>query len=87
MTSRSKTSNLAIGVGVLFFVFVALFVLRYLQAIDSGVDHVTAVRTYVFWAAVVAPVAYLADILGRTIANYRLVRLAVARVQTSSRRR
>ncbi len=51
-------------------------------ALQSGVGHVVAIRTYLFWALVCAPVAYLADILGRTALQYRLVRVAVARVKS-----
>ena len=61
---------------------VMLLVIRLLGALQSDEGATVALRTYVFWALVCAPVAYLADVLGRTIMEYRIVRLAVARVRS-----
>jgi len=68
-------------------ILISLFAFRYLAAIDAGISHTTALRTYAFWAVVTAPTAYVADVLIRTILNYRIVRLTLARVQSNSRRR
>ena len=59
-----------------------LVVTRYLMAVESGVSPAVALRTYAFWALVVTPTAYLGDVLLRTILNYRVVQLTLARVQS-----
>ncbi len=61
-----------------------LISLRYLAALQAGADQTTAIRTYLFWALVCMPVAYLADLVVRAASEYRLVRLAVARVTAFS---
>ncbi len=67
-------------------VFVLVFALRYVAAIDTGVSHGVAIRTYVFWALVCAPVAYLADMVLQSVMRYRIVQTAVARVKGSQNR-
>lgn len=54
---------------------------RYVAALESGMDHTAVVMNFSFWALVCIPVALLADQLLRTIADYRLVRMARAKVR------
>ena len=75
------TTKLPTWAVITLVTFAALFTLRYLAAIDAGVSHVAAIRTYTFWALVIMPVAYVADVVIRTVLSYRVVQLAVARVQ------
>jgi|GEM_PF-5126970 len=62
------------------------FMFRYIAVLQSGVSHSVAIRTYVFWALVIAPVAYLTDMVGRSVAEYHVVQVAVARVKDRRRR-
>jgi len=59
-----------------------LLAVRLITAVNSDLGIGVALRTYVFWALVCAPVAYLADILVRTVLEYRIVRVMVARVRS-----
>lgn len=61
--------------------FAVAFAFRYLAAVDSGVSHVVAIRTYTFWALVALPVACLVDMVMRSVLEYRFVQLALARIQ------
>ena len=61
---------------------VLLLAVRVGAGLQSDVGVAVALRTYIFWALVCAPVAYLADVVARTIINYRIVRLTVARVRS-----
>lgn len=58
-----------------------LLVVRLTMAVNADVSIGVALRTYVFWGLVCAPVAYLADLLVRTVLEYRVVRVVVARVR------
>ena len=58
-----------------------ILIVRYVAALQSGVGHTVAIRTYLFWALVCAPVAHLTDIVIRSASQYRVVRLTVARVK------
>jgi len=59
-----------------------LLAFRISASVDAGLPGAVALRTYLFWAMVCAPIAYLADLLGRTVLEYRVVRLVVARVRS-----
>lgn len=76
----SRLSQLPLWFTVAIVALSTVVSLRYLAALDAGVGHTVAIRTYVFWALVCVPVAYLADLVLRTAMDYRVVRLAVARV-------
>ena len=56
--------------------------MRITAAVDADLTGTAVLRTYIFWAAVCMPVAHLGDIVLRTVLEYRVVRLAVARVRT-----
>jgi hypothetical protein len=59
-----------------------LLTVRLITAVNTDLDIGVALRTYVFWALVCAPVAYLADVVVRTVVEYRVVRVVVARVRS-----
>jgi hypothetical protein len=71
-TQRRKAQILAF-VGLLV---TALLAVRLLTAISTGTSLALAIRTYVYWALMLAPVAILADMLVRHAAeNYRPARV------------
>lgn len=71
------------------FVVTALavsLIVRMVSVMQSGaVEPLIAMRTYLFWAAVCAPVALLGDLLLRTIANYKISQLARQRIRARRR--
>lgn len=71
---------------IVFGVLAVALTVRYLAIIEAGVTHTVAIRTWVFWALMSAPVAYLADMVVRSVLEYRVVRLAVDRVQQRRQR-
>lgn len=63
-------------------IVILLLAFRITTTINAGLPGSVALRTYLFWAMVCAPVAYLGDMLARTALEYRVVRLVVARVRS-----
>lgn len=59
-----------------------LLAVRLTMAVNADIGIDIALRTYIFWALVCAPVAYLADVVVRTVLEYRVVRVAVARMRS-----
>jgi len=78
---KSKPATATRILPIMQLALMALIGFRYLVALDNGATPLLIVRTYAYWALMLAPVAYLADVLLRTIANYRLVRVAVDRTR------
>lgn len=78
----SRSNPLPAWLTTLVVVAVLLVAVRMLAGLQSDVGVVIALRTYLFWALVCMPVAYVADVLVRTIMEYRIVRLALARVKS-----
>jgi hypothetical protein len=72
-------------VSTLLMALTLLLAVRLTMAVNADVGIGVALRTYVFWALVCAPVAYLTDVLVRTVLEYRVVRVVVARVRSLRR--
>ncbi len=78
----SRLQHLPQWLSTLLIAVVVVLAVRITMAVNAGLDGATVLRTYVFWAAVCASVAYLADMVVRSVLDYRLVRVVVNRVRS-----
>ena len=60
---------------------VVMVTLRYMAALDSGVSPGVAMRTYVFWALVCGPGAWLAEMVLQSVMNHGGVQSVATRIK------
>lgn len=81
-TPMARLQQIPTWLTTLLIAVTLLLAVRITSAIDADLAGDAVLRTYAFWAAVCIPVAYLGDIVVRTVLEYRIVRMAVARVRS-----
>lgn len=78
----SRLQQIPTWITMLLMAVALVLAVRITAAVNADVAGDVVLRTYVFWAAVCIPVAYLGDMVVRSVREYRIVRLAVARVRS-----